>query len=228
MSKINNTKITYGVLYTLVIIGILAIGIALGAPLRTEAWNGYGYESDAVFHTYNSATNNAGGNTNVNGYNSNGNQNVGGTPVILSLSPSRVISGTGAKVVEIEGGNFVPNSIVRFDGSNRTTSYITSTRIAVHLTSADITRLGEHAITVRNGGGATSNVAVFTVGNTGVGATTDKDGNSLGASVVKSNIAGAFSGLFTWLFIGILILIVIVLWRKIFGDKERNKPFKHA
>lgn len=226
MSKINNTKITYGLLYTLIIIGILALGITLGAPLRTEAWNGYSYESSAVFHTYNSGTNDAGGNTNVNGYNNNGNQNVG-TPVILSLSPTRVISGTGAKVVEIEGGNFVPNSIVRFDGANRTTSYITSTRLAVHLTSADITRLGEHAITVRNPGGATSNVAVFTVGNTGAGATTDKD-NGLGASVVKSNITGAFSGLFTWLFIGILILIIIVLWRKIFGDKERNKPFKHA
>ena len=223
MSKINNSKITYGVVYTLVIIVILAMGIVLGAPIKTGAWNGYSYESEAAFNTYNSNTNNTGGNTNVNGYNNN--QNTG-TPVILSLSPSRVISGTGAKVVEIEGGNFAPGSVVRFDGSNRTTSYITSTRLAVHLTSADITRLGEHSITVKNPSGAISNVAVFTVGNTGVGGTTDENGDFLGASAVKTS--GVLSGLFTWLFIGILILIVIVLWRKIFGDKERNKPFKHA
>lgn len=228
MSKLNGAKITYCILYTLVIIGILALGILLGLPLKTEAWNGYSYESSGSYNAYYSGPTNVGGGYN-NGGNSSGygnNYNNNATPVILSISPSHAISGTGAKVVTIEGGNFVPGSVVRFDGKNRTTSFVTSTTIAVHLTSADITRLGEHSITVRNPGGATSNVAVFTVGSTGAGATTDD--NNLGASVVKAKASSVVSGLFGWLFIFILILAVIVLWRKIFGDKERQKHLKHA
>lgn len=222
MSKINNKNL----IFTLIFIAVLALGVVFALPTKTNAWNGYSYESEASFYTYNSNSNQV----NSGGY-SNNNQNP--TPFITSISPDRSASGTGAKVITIIGNNFVPGSVARFDNSNRQTSYISPTKLVMQLTSADITRLGEHLITVHNDapGGGNSNAVVFTVGKTGATGANAKDvkydenGNPLSASALAS---GVFSGLFTWLIIGILILIVIVLWRKIFGDKEKNKPLKHA
>lgn len=47
-----------------------------------------------------------------------------GVPYITSIAPNSKIAGTGAFTITVTGQNFTPSSIVRWNGNNRTTTYI--------------------------------------------------------------------------------------------------------
>ncbi|NJO13636.1 MAG: hypothetical protein HC872_09430 [Gammaproteobacteria bacterium] len=75
----------------------------------------------------------------------------GGTPVLSNLSPvSRTVS-TGSTTVTINGSGFTSTSQARWNGNNRTTTYVNSSQVRIALTSADIAAQGIGAITVANG-----------------------------------------------------------------------------
>jgi hypothetical protein len=89
------------------------------------------------------------------------------SPTLTAISPNTVDAGTAAFTLNVDGTNFVPGSIVRFDGLDRGTTFVNSTQLTIQISTADIAAAGTHSITVFNpspGGGA-SLAQTLTVNN---------------------------------------------------------------
>ena len=87
-------------------------------------------------------------------------------PTIIGLDPSSAIPGGPAFTLTVNGAAFMNSSVVRWNGSNRTTTYVSSTQLIAAITTADIATEGKAHVTVFNpapGGGA-SNAMSFVVG----------------------------------------------------------------
>jgi len=86
-------------------------------------------------------------------------------PAIVSLSPDTMNAGGPAFTVTITGYNFVSSSTVQWNGSSRTTTYISSTQLQAQITTGDITSAGSASLSVTNPapGGGSSGSAEFTV-----------------------------------------------------------------
>jgi hypothetical protein len=86
-------------------------------------------------------------------------------PVLASISPTSVTGGGAGFTLTLSGSGFVSNSVVRWGGGDRTTTYISATELQAAILSADIAVGGEAQVTVFNpapAGGA-STAAVLTV-----------------------------------------------------------------
>lgn len=86
-------------------------------------------------------------------------------PTLASLSPNNVSAGGPAFSLTVNGNNFYGVSVVRFSGSNRPTTFVSSTQLTATLTATDIANAGVYPITVFNpspGGGlsAATNLTV--------------------------------------------------------------------
>ncbi len=95
---------------------------------------------------------------------------VGGStppPTITGLSPSSAKPGGPAFTLTVNGTNFVNGSVVLWNGANRSTTYVSSTRVKAAITAADIAKAGTATVTVRNPapGGGVSNAVSFHVGS---------------------------------------------------------------
>jgi hypothetical protein len=89
-------------------------------------------------------------------------------PTITSILPPSKVAGTGAFTLTVNGTGFVSGtSIVRWNGSNRTTTFVSATQLTAAVLSTDITAAGTAAITVANGV-AVSNAQTFTIDPAGV------------------------------------------------------------
>jgi hypothetical protein len=88
-------------------------------------------------------------------------------PAISMFSPASATAGTAAFALTVTGLNFVPTSVVNFNGSPRATSFVSGTQIVVSISSTDISTGGSFPITVANPapGGGISATATFTVNN---------------------------------------------------------------
>ena len=178
-------------------------------------------------------------------------------PVINSISPSASTIGVGTKTITITGTGFIPSSVARINGSNRSTTFIDNSHLLVQITGEDTFKYlsnGGFFITVFNGapGGGNSNAAFFTInknaGSAGGTAGTANDtstnfldtpqpenGNSTdNASNLASNVIFGSnsmfpSGLIQWIFLAILVLLIIILVRKVYGANKRyhSTPLKH-
>lgn len=84
-------------------------------------------------------------------------------PVITSITPEATVAGTGAFELTVDGANFVSgNSVVRVNGSNRITTFVSTTRVRANIQTGDVTNPGTLTITVF-AGGRLSNGAILTV-----------------------------------------------------------------
>jgi hypothetical protein len=88
-------------------------------------------------------------------------------PTITSLSPSSTTAGGGDFTLTVNGMNFVSDSVVRWNGSDRETTFVSSTQLRAEITAADIATAGSATVTVFNPtpGGGTSNAKTFTISN---------------------------------------------------------------
>ena len=88
-------------------------------------------------------------------------------PTLSSISPISATAGGAAFTLTLAGTNFVSGSVVRWNGANRTTSYVTSTQLTAAIPAADIATAGTFPVTVFNPtpGGGTSGAKNFTVNN---------------------------------------------------------------
>lgn len=87
-------------------------------------------------------------------------------PEISSLSPGYVFAGDPAFTLTVTGTGFVEDSVIRWDGEDRATTYISSTQLEVAIPSTDLETSGVVDVTVFNPspGGGESAPAEFTVG----------------------------------------------------------------
>ncbi|MCX6736147.1 MAG: YDG domain-containing protein [Candidatus Parcubacteria bacterium] len=87
-------------------------------------------------------------------------------PIITNISPSSKDAGDSGFTLMVNGSGFLSNSVVKFNGSSRTTSFVTSAQLTAEILTSDvITATSSALITVTNPapGGGTSNAQVFTV-----------------------------------------------------------------
>lgn len=86
-------------------------------------------------------------------------------PMLTTLSPQQATAGSTAFNLTVSGAGFVSGSILRWNGLDRTTIYVSHTQLTATITQGDITTPGSFNVTVTNPapGGGTSNVKTFNV-----------------------------------------------------------------
>jgi hypothetical protein len=90
-------------------------------------------------------------------------------PTLLSLVPNTATAGSNAFTLTVTGANFVTNSVVRWNGSNRPTTFVSATQLAAQLPASDIASVGSASVTVFTPpnalglGGGTSSPLLFTI-----------------------------------------------------------------
>jgi uncharacterized protein (TIGR03437 family) len=86
-------------------------------------------------------------------------------PTITTLDPVNRDAGGGAFTLGVNGTNFVNGAVVRWNGSDRPTTFVSNTRVNATITAADVANAGTAQVTVFNPapGGGTSNASVFTI-----------------------------------------------------------------
>lgn len=86
-------------------------------------------------------------------------------PLINSLSPTAAAPGGAAFTLTVVGANFVSGSVVNWNGSPRTTTFVNVTQVTAAITAADIATAGTALVTVNNPapGGNTSNQEFFSI-----------------------------------------------------------------
>lgn len=184
-------------------------------------------------------------------------------PVINSITPKSSNIGTGTKTVTITGEGFVPSSVVRINGANRSTTFIDNSHLLIQITGDDTYKYlsnGGFFITVWNDapGGGHSNTAFFAVNKTTPATSTTRNTQNNQSNETSNNftnfndtlsgdnqsdenisnlasnaIFGANgpypSGVIQWVFFAIMILLIVILVRKVFGGSARYHatPLKH-
>ena len=98
---------------------------------------------------------------------------VNPVPVLTSINPASVPEGTTPLTLTANGSNFVPTSVVQFNGVPLATTYVSSTQLQAIVPAADRGEEGVAAITVTSPppGGGTSIPAQFTITDPAVVAT---------------------------------------------------------
>jgi hypothetical protein len=90
-------------------------------------------------------------------------------PMIASLNPGFAIAGGGTFVLTVNGSNFLPSSNVEWNGSTRTTSFVSGNQLQAVINSSDIAGVGTARVAVATPGlgGSVSATSTFLVGGTG-------------------------------------------------------------
>jgi hypothetical protein len=93
--------------------------------------------------------------------------NVNPVPTVTSVSPASAIKGGAAFTLTVNGTGFVTNSVVQWNGADRSTIFLTPTQLTASITAADISTAGTASVTVTSPapGGGISNVADFAIDN---------------------------------------------------------------
>jgi uncharacterized protein (TIGR03437 family) len=88
-------------------------------------------------------------------------------PMITSLNPGNAIVGDPVFTLTVNGNNFVNGSTVIWNGSPRTTTFVSSTQLTASIPAGDVAVMGSPGVTVFNPtpGGGTSNKLDFIVNN---------------------------------------------------------------
>ena len=123
-------------------------------------------------------------------------------PVLGALSPNSATAGGAAFTLTVSGTNFVASSVVRWNDSNRTTTFVSGTELRAAIPAGDITTAGTTQITVFTPlpGGGTSGALTFTITSQMFTLTVTVRGSGAG-SVVSTpagiNCSSVCSGTFT-------------------------------
>ena len=83
------------------------------------------------------------------------------------LAPMSLPPGGSGSTLTVKGAGFVATSSVRWNGSNRTTTFVSATQVQAAITSADVASAGTAQVVVTNPspGGGTSNPQAFQITN---------------------------------------------------------------
>src|SRR5881409_2485540 len=86
-------------------------------------------------------------------------------PVLGALSPNSATAGGAAFTLTVNGTNFVASSVVRWNDSNRTTTFVSGTELRAAIPASDVALAGSAQITVFDflPIGETSNTLTFTI-----------------------------------------------------------------
>jgi len=83
-------------------------------------------------------------------------------PTISSISPAALTAGNPAFTLVVKGTGFATGAVVKWNGSARTTAFVSSTQVNAAITAADVATVGSYSVTVTNTTGPVSNAVTFT------------------------------------------------------------------
>jgi hypothetical protein len=92
-------------------------------------------------------------------------------PLVSSISPGTVSAGAASFTLTVTGKGFVKTSVVQWNGSARTTTYVSSTQLTASIGAADVATAGTASVTVATplpGGGTSAAVSFFVIGGAGI------------------------------------------------------------
>ncbi len=86
-------------------------------------------------------------------------------PTLSSLSPNSATAGSGAFTLTANGSNFINGSVIKWNGTALTTTYISASQLTASIPASNISAAGTAAITIftPTPGGGTSGTLTFTV-----------------------------------------------------------------
>ena len=86
-------------------------------------------------------------------------------PTITTITPASAPAGSSDLTLTVDGTNFLPTSTVRWNNTDRGTTYVSPTRLTASITAADLAASGAKMVTVTNPGvlGGSSNQKAFYV-----------------------------------------------------------------
>lgn len=84
-------------------------------------------------------------------------------PVATSLTPASVFAAGPAFTLTVTGSRFVSSSIVRWNGANRTTTYVNGTQLQAAIPASDIVATGTSLVTVNTPGAGSSAALTLTI-----------------------------------------------------------------
>src|SRR5438034_2383030 len=84
-------------------------------------------------------------------------------PTISSIAPTCAMAGGSQFTLTVNGTNYDNTSIVRWNGSNLATTFVSSTRLTAIVPAANIATAGTAQVTVKNSSGSASNPVTFTI-----------------------------------------------------------------
>jgi hypothetical protein len=111
-------------------------------------------------------------------------------PSLSSLSPTAATAGGSSFTLAVNGGGFVASSVVRWNGADRTTTFVSPTQLQATIRSTDIALPGSATVTVFTpapGGGASSSLT-FTISSQSFSLSVTIKGSANGS--VTSDLAG--------------------------------------
>ena len=85
-------------------------------------------------------------------------------PAISGLNPPSVIAGDPGFTLTVSGAGFVPGATVRWNGADRTTTYVSSATLTADISAADVAAAGIASVTVFNpmpGGGLSAPISFY-------------------------------------------------------------------
>jgi len=87
-------------------------------------------------------------------------------PLIDTIAPATVEAGTSGFVLSVAGSNFLPGTVIRWNGSARKTTFVDAGHVTAQITAEDIAVLGRAAVAAFNQttGGGLSNTKNFNIG----------------------------------------------------------------
>lgn len=87
------------------------------------------------------------------------------SPTVASLNPNSATAGGAGFTLTVTGTNYVPTSMVQWNGSARSTTFVSSTSLQAAIASADINSVSTANVTVVNPspGGGTSAAVTFMI-----------------------------------------------------------------
>ena len=86
-------------------------------------------------------------------------------PTLGSMDPDRIVAGSSDILVTLNGANFVGNSVVRWNGQDRSTTLVSSNQLRAVFIESDLANVGQGTVTVftPSPGGGSSNPLLFTI-----------------------------------------------------------------
>jgi hypothetical protein len=115
-----------------------------------------------------------------------------GPPAISSLSPAAAPAGGAPFTLTVNGSGFTSGSIVRWNGANRVTTFLSSTQVRASILASDLAAIGTSQITVFDPSTGTSAARPFSIQGApvlSVSATTAPTGTN-----VTVTLTGGFGG----------------------------------
>ncbi|MGC1768596.1 MAG: hypothetical protein WA785_09795 [Candidatus Acidiferrales bacterium] len=96
-----------------------------------------------------------------------GNPSPNPAPTVTSLSPTSATAGAASLTLTVNGTNFISSSTVLWNGSARSTTFVSSVELQAAISASDVASAGTAPVTVSSPapGGGTSSSLAFTISN---------------------------------------------------------------